>query len=77
MKYEKILNDTWYELEHNYKGSEIDLGLWLELVERESDTWNCLKQCIKLLWSQYEWYDLEEKYYFKKYIKDKYGLIVR
>lgn len=75
-KYEKILNDTWEYLENNYKGSEINLDLWLKLVEKESDTENCLKQCIKLLWSQYEWYDFEERQYYIDYIKDNYGIRV-
>lgn len=76
MKYEKILNDTWYYLENNYKGSEIDLDLWLRLIEKKCDNNYCLKNCIKLLWSQYEWYDLEEKYYYKNYIKNRYGIRV-
>lgn len=74
MKYEKILNDTWEELENNYKGSEITFGMWLINIQKECDNNHCLKQCIKLLWSQYEWYDFEEKEYYKKHIKNYYGI---
>lgn len=77
MKYEKILNDTWEFLENNYKGSEITLELWAKLIEEKSDTKNCLKQCIKLLWSQWEFLDLDYYNYAKKYIKNKYGVIVK
>jgi hypothetical protein len=78
MKYEKILNDTWEYLENNYKGSEITIELWIDLIKKESDTENCLKQCIKLLWEQWEWFDsVEERQYFKEYIKNNYGIIVR
>ena len=77
MKYEKILNDTWEYLESHYKGSEINLDLWLDLIEKKSNNDYCLKQCIKLLWSQYEWYDYEEREYYKQYIKENYKIIVK
>ena len=77
MKYEKILNDTWEYLENNFKGSEINMGLWLDLVEKECNNDYCLKQCIKLLWTQWEWFDCEEETYYRQYIKEKYGVIVR
>jgi hypothetical protein len=74
MKYERILNDTWEYLESNYKASEINIKTWCDLVERKCDNNYCLKQCIKLLWEQWEWYDLEERDYYKNYIKDNYGV---
>ena len=77
MKYQKILNDTWEYLENNYKGSEITIDLWLKLVEKECNNKYCLKQCIKLLWSQWEWFDLEEKYKTIDYIKENYGIEVK
>lgn len=76
MKYEKIVNDTWDYLEKNYKASEIGITTWCDLVERKCDNDYCLKQCIKLLWKQWEWYDLEEKEYYKDYIKNNYGVKV-
>lgn len=76
MKYEKILNDTWYFLENNYKGSEITLEMWINLVEKKADTKNCLKKCIKLLWRQYEFIDPKIKIYYKKYIKENYNINV-
>lgn len=76
MKYEKILNDTWEYLERNYKGSEITMGLWLNLVEKMCDNDYCLKQSIKLLWEQWEWFDIEQKEYYKKYIKENYNVVV-
>lgn len=74
MKYEKILNKTWEFLENTYKGSEITIMLWINLIEKECDSKNCLKKCIQLLWSQWEWYDDDEKEYWKKYIKDNYNI---
>lgn len=75
-KYEEILSETWWFLENNYKGSEITFGMWLLYIEKESDSKNCLKQCIKLSWNQWEWYDLEEKEYYRKHIKEYYGIKV-
>lgn len=77
MKYEKILNETWEYLESNFKGSEITLELWAKLIEKKCDTNYCLKQCIKMMWKNWEWFDFEEKAYFKKYLKNNYGVIVR
>ena len=76
MKYEKILNETWEYLENNYKGGEITIPLWINLIEKKCNNRYCLKQCIKLMWSQWEWFDLKEKHYVKKYIKDIYGVMV-
>ena len=76
MKYEKILNDTWEYLENNYKGSEITFDFWLKLVEKKCDNNYCLKQCIKLLWSQWEWFNLDLRQYYKGYLKDQYGVKV-
>lgn len=76
MKYETILNDTWDYLDNNFKGSEISFDLWLKLVENKCDTENCLKQCIKMMWKQWEWYDLEEREYYKNYIKENYNIKV-
>lgn len=75
-KYEKILNDTWEYLENNYKGSEITFDLWLDLIEKKSDNNYCLKQCIKLLWCQWEWFSLDLRKYYKGYLKDQYGVKV-
>lgn len=77
MKYEKILNDTWEYLENNYKGSEITFSLWLYLVDKMCDTDYCLKQCIKLLWTQWEWLNNEDREYYKKWLKSNYGVIVK
>ena len=77
MKYTKILDDTWYYLENNYKGSEITLELWLSLIEKHSNSTNCLKKCIKIIWSKWEFYDNNLKDYYKKYIKRTYGVIVK
>lgn len=77
MKYSKILNDTWEFLENNYKGSEINMEMWLDLVEKESDNKNCLKNCIILLWNTWEFYTIEEHDYYKKYIKDNYNIKVK
>ena len=30
-KYERILNDTWEELENNYKGSKITFGIMKDI----------------------------------------------
>ena len=78
MKYEKILNDTWEYLENNYKGSEISIELWAKMIEQHYLCNNnyCLKQCIKLLWQQWEWFDFEERNYFKDFLKNKYGVKV-
>lgn len=76
MKYANILNETWEYLENNYKASEISIKTWCDLVERKCDNDYCLKQCIKMLWEQWEWYDLEEREYYKNYIKDNYGVKV-
>lgn len=75
-KYERILNNVWEELEHNYIESEITFGMWLIYIQKASDSKNCLKQCIKLLWSQCEWHDFEEKEYYRKHIKEYYGIRV-
>lgn len=77
MKYNKILNDTWEFLENNYKGSEINMKMWLDLVEKESDNKNCLKNCIILLWDMWEFYTIEEREYYIKYIKDNYNIKVK
>ena len=76
-KYEKILKETWYFLENNYKSSEITIGLWLDIIKKKSDTKNCLKMCVKQLWSMWEWdaYE-EEEYYWKEYIFNNYGIVV-
>lgn len=76
MKYENILNKTWEYLENNYKGSEITMKLWLKLIEKECDSKNCLKQCVKLLWSQWEFFEPELYDYYKNYIKENYGVKV-
>lgn len=76
MKYEKILNDTWEYLENNYKGSEITIELWCKLIEKQCNNNYCLKQCIKLLWSQWEWFDFEIREHTKKYLKEYYGVKV-
>jgi hypothetical protein len=76
-KYETILNNTWEYLENNYKGSEITMKMWLKLVEKESDTKNCLKKCIKILWDEWEFFYNEERQFYKKYIKDNYHVIVK
>lgn len=77
MKYEKILNDTWEFLENNYKGSEINMKMWLDLVEKESDSKNCLKNCINLLWDMWEFFTTEERDHYIKYIKDNYNIKVK
>ena len=77
MKYEKIVNDTWEYLEEHYKGSEITLELWTNLINKECDNNYCLKQCIKLMWEQWEWFDLGVKNYYKKYIKNRFGVCVK
>lgn len=77
MKYENILNRTWEYLENNYKGSEITIELWLRHIEKLCDNDYCLKKCIKLLWSQWEYFDYEQRNYDIKYIKDNYGVIVK
>jgi hypothetical protein len=74
MKYEKILNNAWEYLENNFKGSEINIDLWIRQVNIECDNNYCLKQCIKLLWSQWEWFDLKEKEYYRNYIRENYGV---
>jgi hypothetical protein len=76
MKYAKILNDTWEYLENNFKGSEITIDMWVDLVEKECDNDYCFKQCVKMLWEQWEWFDLEEEQYTKNYIKEKYNIKV-
>lgn len=76
MKYARILNDTWEYLENNFKGSEINMYLWLTLIDKKCDNDYCLKQCIRLLWEQYEWYDLEERDYYKNFIKENYNIKV-
>lgn len=76
MKYEKILNDSWEYLEENYKGSEITIQLWCKIIEKMCDTEYCLKQCIKLLFSQWEYFDLRQREFDIKYIKEKYGVKV-
>lgn len=76
-KYETILNNTWEYLENNYKGSEITMKLWIDLVEKESDTQNCLKQCIKILWNEWEFFYNEERQFYKEYIKNNYHVIVK
>lgn len=76
MKYKKILDNVWDILENNYKGSEITLEMCIDLIEKKADTKNCLKKCIKLLWKQYEFYDVEIKQYYKKYIKENYNINV-
>lgn len=75
-KYEKIVNETWEYLESHFKGSEITIELWCKLVEKYCDNDYCLKKCIKLLWSQWEWFDYEEKLYIQNYIKEKYNIKV-
>jgi len=76
MKYEKILNDTWEYLEDNYKGSEITIQLWLHLIEKKCDNNYCLKQCIKLMFSQWEYFDFEQRQLDIDYIKENYGIKV-
>lgn len=75
-KYEKILNDTWEYLENNYKGSEITFEFWLNLIEKKCDNNYCLKKCVKLLWSQWEFTLNEDRQYYKEYLKESYGIKV-
>lgn len=77
MKYSKILNDTWEFLENNYKGSEINMEMWIDLIEKKSDSKNCLKKCITLLWDMWEFYFDDEKEFYKNYIKENYHIRVK
>ena len=77
MKYEKILNTTWEFLENNYKGSEITFPMWVFLVYKMCDTKYCLKQCLKLLWSQWEWLDKEDREYHKNWLKYNFNVVVK
>lgn len=76
MKYEKILNDSWEYLENNYKGSEITIQLWLYIIGKMCDNEYCFKKCVKLLFSQWEYYDTEQRQLDIEYIKDYYGIKV-
>ena len=76
-KYEKILEETWYFLENTYKSSEITIDLCLDIIKKKSDTKNCLKMCVKQLWSMWEWDTCEEKYYWEEYIFNSYGIVVK
>ena len=71
-----IVEETWDYLESNYKGSEITLSLLIYTIQNKCDTENCRKQALKFLWDTYEWYDLEEKAYYKEYYKECLGLRV-
>ena len=77
MKYKNILNETWSFLENNFKGSEIHFILWIDFIEKKCDTKNCLKQCIKQAWNEWEWFYTEEKEYTKKYIKENYNILLK
>lgn len=75
-KYEIILNDTWEYLENNYKGSEITFEFWLKLIEKKCDNNYCLKQCVKLLWEQWEFVFNEDRQYYKEFLKENYNVKV-
>lgn len=75
-KYERILKRVFDYTEDNFKGSEITFSLCMYLVYQESDTENCLKNTLKLLWNNWEWDDFEEEQYYRKYLKDSFDVKV-
>lgn len=78
MKYSKkcidLVNDVWTFLENNYKGSEITFELILREINKKADTNNVLRQSIKYLWNNYEWFDYEYKKYCVDYVKNNFGV---
>lgn len=72
-----IVENTWEYLENNYKGSEITLSLLVYSIQKKCNTENCRKQALKYLWEGYEFYELEEKNYWKKYFKECLGVCVK
>ena len=78
MEYSKkcidLVNDVWTFLENNFKGSEITFELILREINKRADTNNVLRQSIKYLWNNYEWFDYEYKKYCIDYVKNNFGV---
>lgn len=72
-----LVEDVWTFLENNFKGSEITMELMLYEIYRKADTQNTLKNAIKYLWNNYEFFDYDYKEYCIKYIYDRFGIKVK
>ena len=70
----KLVDDVWTFLENNFKGSEITFELIIREIDKRADTNNTLRQAIKYLWDNYDWFDYNYKAYCIDYIKNNYGI---
>ena len=72
-----LVEDVWSYLENNYKGSEITMELLLYEINKKADTENTLKQSIKYLWNNYDFFDIEYKNYCINYIYNNFNIKVK
>lgn len=75
-KCKNIVNEAWKFLENNYKGSEITMELLLKEICKRANTKTCLKDSIKYLWQNYEFFYEDIYKYYKNYIKTNFHIIV-
>ena len=76
MKYEKILNDVYEYLESTYKNSEITMILYIYYIKKQCDNDYCFKKCIEILWDTWDFYDYNEREFYKAYLKEEYNIKV-
>lgn len=72
----KKIKKIWEFLENNYKGSEINWKLIIQEINKKADNKNDFKNMIKYAWANYEFYDLDEKRNYIKYMKKEYHIIL-
>ena len=76
MKYEKLLSEVIDYLDSIYKGSELTFDMYVREIRNRSNSENCFKETIKLLWKSF-YFDTEEEYiYCKNELKEDYGINV-
>lgn len=72
-----LVDSVWTFMENNFKGSEITMELLLREINKRADTNNVLRQSIKYLWENYDWFDYDYKKYCIDYIYDNFGIKVK
>lgn len=72
----KKVDNIWNKIEASYKGSEIHLGLMFDEIWYEAENYNDLSNMVRYCWSMWEFQEIEEENYWKKYIKERFRMRV-